>query len=167
MKAKYIIGTIGILGYFAYIKLSKYLKESTISTDDFLRAENGNTFFLIIDIFENPKLKIPLLKWSVDKIKLIVDNQHIATSLPLTEQTNNFTQEFKVVPTADYESLTTGEKQTVVEITYKIIAGLKITHLYPIDTISSEEVPASNATNSTGSESNQQEQETCTCEIIK
>lgn len=170
MKVKLIIATVGILGYFSYLKLSKYLKDSKVETANFLRSENGESFFLNIDISENPLLNIPMLKWSIDKIKLVVNGEPIATSLPVTSKENNFTQEFKAVQTANFESLNAGDimQKSIVEVTYKTIAGLKITHQYEVN-LGPEETSPFNATK-TATNSNtttkQQQAQTCECEII-
>lgn len=165
MKAKYIIASIGVLGYVAYLKLSNYLKQSSIETANYLRAASGNTFFLIVDIVEKPTLKIPLLKWSIFSINLIVNNEVIATSLPILEQTNNFTQEFKPVETANFDSITTAEK-TVVEITYKTVAGLKITHQYEVNSIVEPIVEAEPESGNSGSGGSSSEAEQPVATII-
>ncbi len=167
MKAKYIIASIGILGYLAYMKLSRYLKESTIETFNFLRAENGETFFLGIDVTENTFLKIPILKWNIYKIKLIVNKQTIAISLPVTAQENNFVQEFKANKNANFETIKTNLGTSIIEITYKTVAGLKITHQYTINNFNTTEEINNNQNNTDSTNNQQQQAQTCTCEPIK
>ena len=163
VKAKVVIGSIGVLGFFAYKKLSYYLKHSKVETFNFLRAETGNTFFLGIDIAETPTLKIPILKWHLYKIKLIVNNEIIAVSLPVTAEENNFIQEFTPEPTANFESLLLSQntQQPIVEICYKTIAGLTITHQYTAKNIIASEISNTDTTNN-----NNQQAQTCTCEPI-
>lgn len=137
MKAKLVIGSIGVLGYLAYLNLSKYLKESKVETFNYLRSEAGETFFLGIDIFEAPNLKMPILKWKIDSIDLLVNNETVATSLPVQDPGNNFTQEFKPFLTANFENLKNdiNNQNFSIEITYKTIVGLKITHKYNVNQI--------------------------------
>lgn len=163
MKAKIIIASIGVLGYLAYLKLSKYLKENKVETANYIPNENGKTFFLNVDISENPLLKIPLLKWSIDKIQLKVNGETVAKSLKVNENTNNFTQEFEPVITANNESLKAGvnEKESIVEVTYKTIAGLKITHDYKINYF-----PANINTESNNNTESSKQGKTCNCQSI-
>lgn len=169
MNAKYIIASIGIIGWIAYTKLSNYLKENKVEAANYLRAETGETFFLNVDISESSILKMPFLKWSVDKINLIVDNAVIATSLPKIESGSNMAQEFTPVKSSNIESLKAGATETPgaqVEVIYKTIAGLKIKHKYNVNYLTPGESNPFTTGETTHDNITPQETESCTCELI-